>query len=346
MRISPAIRAATRPVARLAVTLFCALWLTPLAQADECHQTRAGLDIGSGTTKIAVARVNVCQHRIEKMLYQDQRAVAYNDALAQASDNRLSPAIIRQGEMALQQLLKNAQRYHPQRITGVATAAFRRASNGPAVAEQLASQTGAQLAVISQQQEAKLGFLSAKAALNDPAIRDEQLLVWDIGGGSMQMTAWRQQQGQLIADIYQGKLASVTLKNFILTVLKNTPDVTSPNPIGSWRQSVLHFVGWYASNDVSPQIRQDVVSRQVIGIGGVHGFSIRNQLPVKPTRYSLATLSAVSKQQVWRGDSELTGDYRATDVSNLLLVEGYMRALKIDQVTIVNASLLQGVLLQ
>ena len=329
----------------LLVTLFCSLLVTSVAQADACRQIRAGLDIGSGSTKIAVARVDLCQHRIEKMLYQDQRAVAWNEALSQASDNQLSPAVVRQGATALQQLLKNAQRYHPQRITGVATAAFRRASNGQAVIEQLASQTGTRLTVISQQQEAKLGFLSAKAALNDPAIRDEQLLVWDIGGGSMQMTAWRQQD-QPVADIYQGKLASVTLKNFILTVLKNTPDAASPNPIGSWRQTVLRFVELFASNDVTPQIRQDVAGRQVIGIGGVHGFSIRNQLPGKPDRYSLTRLSELSKQQVWKGDSELTGDYRATDVSNLLLVEGYMRALKIDEVTIVNASLIQGVLLQ
>ncbi|WP_336755026.1 Ppx/GppA phosphatase family protein [Pantoea sp. USHLN298] len=335
-----------RPFWLLAVTLFCSLLLTSIAQADECRQIRAGLDIGSGTTKIAVARVDLCQHRIEKMLYQDQRAVAWNEALSQASDNQLSPAVVRQGEVALQQLLKNAQRYHPQRITGVATAAFRRASNGQAVIEQLASQTGTRLTVISQQQEAKLGFLSAKAALNDPSIRDEQLLVWDIGGGSMQMTAWRQQQNQPVADIYQGKLASVTLKNFILTVLKNSPDAASPNPIGSWRQTVLRFVELFAGNDVTPQIRQDVAGRQVIGIGGVHGFSIRNQLPGKPDRYSLSRLSELSKQQVWKGDSELTGEYRATDVSNLLLVEGYMRALKIDEVTVVNASLIQGVLLQ
>lgn len=331
----------------LLVTLFCSLLVASVAQADECRQIRAGLDIGSGTAKIAVARVDLCHHRIEKMLYQDQRAVAWNEALSQASDNQLSPAVVRQGAAALQQLLKNAQRYHPQRITGVATAAFRRASNGQAVIEQLARQTGTRLTVISQQQEAKLGFLSAKAALNDPAIRDEQLLVWDIGGGSMQMTAWRrQQEDQPVADIYQGKLASVTLKNFILTVLKNTPDAASPNPIGSWRQTVLRFVELFASNDVTPQIRQDVAGRQVIGIGGVHGFSIRNQLPGKPDRYSLTRLSELSKQQVWKGDSELTGDYRATDVSNLLLVEGYMRALKIDEVTIVNASLIQGVLLQ
>ncbi|MNJ04032.1 hypothetical protein D3C73_1646060 [compost metagenome] len=54
----------------------------------------------------------------------------------------------------------------------------------------------------------------------------------------------------------------------------------------------------------------------------------------------------MSKNQVWKGDSELTGEYRATDVSNLLLVEGFMQALNIPQVTIVKASLIQGILVQ
>jgi len=335
-----------RSAALSAVTLFCSLFFATAAQADRCQQIRAGLDIGSGTTKIAVARVNVCQLRIEKVLYQDQRAVSWNEALAHSTDNQLNAAIAREGAAALQQLVAHAQRFHPQRISGVATAVFRNASNGQAVIEQLQRQSGAQISIISQQQEAKLGFLSAKAALNDPAIRDEQLLVWDIGGGSMQMTAWRQQVGKPVADIYQGKLASVTLKNFILTVLKNSPDAKTPNPIGSWRQSVLRFVQFYAANEVGPQIKQDVAGRRVIGIGGVHGFSIRNQLPGKPNHYTVAALSKLSQQQVWKGDSELSGDYRATDVSNILLVEGYMQALKIDEVTIVEASLIQGVLLQ
>ncbi|ELP25041.1 MULTISPECIES: Ppx/GppA phosphatase family protein [Pantoea] len=335
-----------RSAALSAFTLVCSLFFAAAAQADRCQQIRAGLDIGSGTTKVAVARVNVCQLRIEKVLYQDQRAVAWNDALAHSADNQLNPAITQEGVAALQQLVAHAKRFHPQRISGVATAVFRNASNGQAVIEQLQRQTGAEINIISQEQEAKLGFLSAKAALNDPAIRDEQLLVWDIGGGSMQMTAWRQQSGKLVADIYQGKLASVTLKNFILTVLKNSPQVSSPNPIGSWRPSVLRFVQFYATNEVSPQIKQDVTGRRVIGIGGVHGFSIRNQLPGKPHRYTLTELQQLSQQQVWKGDSELSGDYRATDVSNLLLVEGFMQALKIDQVTLVEASLIQGVLLQ
>ncbi|MFT4273584.1 MAG: phosphatase [Pantoea sp.] len=328
------------------VVLFFAVFLPSLAFADNCWQTRAGIDMGSGTTKIAVTEVNICQHQLGKVLFEDQRPVGYNDALARSGNNQLDEAIQQQGLTALQQLVTQARRYHPQRISGVATAVFRSASNGQAVIDRFNQQAGVQLKIISQQQEAELGFRSAKAALHDPTLRDNDLLVWDIGGGSMQMTAWRDQSGKTVSDVYQGKLASVTLKNFIVDVLKNQPSATSPNPIGSWRPSVLRFVEFYAHNDVPPQIKQDLATRRVIGIGGVHGFSIKNQLKIKDNRYNLATLEQVAKQQVWKGDSELTGDYRATDVSNLLLVEGYMRALGIKDVTVVKASLIQGVVLE
>lgn len=328
------------------VVLFFAVFLPSQAFADNCWQTRAGIDMGSGTTKIAVTEVNICQHQLGKVLFEDQRPVGYNDALARSGNNQLDETIQQQELTALQQLVTQARRYHPQRISGVATAVFRSASNGQAVIDRFNQQAGVQLKIISQQQEAELGFRSAKAALHDPTLRDNDLLVWDIGGGSMQMTAWRDLSGKAVSDVYQGKLASVTLKNFIVDVLKNQPYATSPNPIGSWRPSVLRFVEFYAHNDVPPQIKHDLATRRVIGIGGVHGFSIKNQLKIKDNRYDLATLEQVAKQQVWKGDSELTGDYRATDVSNLLLVEGYMRALGIKDVTVVKASLIQGVVLE
>ncbi|QGY28829.1 Ppx/GppA phosphatase family protein [Pantoea cypripedii] len=328
------------------VTLLFVVALPSLAFAEDCWQTRAGIDMGSGTTKIAVTEVNICQHQLGKVLFEDQRPIGFNDALAHSGNNQLDEAIQQQGLHALQQLVTQAQRYHPQRISGVATAVFRSAGNGQAVIDRFNQQAGVQLKIISQQQEAELGFRSAKAALNDPKLRDEDLLVWDIGGGSMQMTAWREQQGQAVSDVYQGKLASVTLKNFIVDVLKNQPSAASANPIGSWRPSVLRFVEFYAHNDVPAQIKQDLSTRRVIGIGGVHGFSIKNQLKLKGHQYDLAALEQASKQQVWKGDSELSGDYRATDVSNLLLVEGYMRALGIKDVTVVKASLIQGVLLE
>lgn len=327
-------------------TTLIALFTLP-AHAG-CLQTRAALDIGSGSSKIAVADVDVCQHQIVKMRYQQQIAVPYNDALMHSADNRLPQAVIQQGLSALQSELKQIQRFHPVSVSGVATAVFRSAKNGPQVIDWLNQQTGAGIKIISQQQEALLGFASAKAALHQPGLQDDQIVVWDIGGASMQMTTRAEEQGKMVPQIYQGKLASVTLKNYIVSLLKNQPLTadSSPNPVGNYANSALKFVRFYASNDVDSTMKRLISGKKVLGIGGVHDYSLRDQLPGKPDSYTLQQLTALAKLQVSKNDSQLKGHYRATDVSNLLLVQGYMQALQIPAVTIVSASLVEGELVR
>jgi len=329
--------------------VFSTLTLLPAqALANRCIENRAGIDMGSGSTKIQVTAVNICQKTLGNVLYEDQRPVAYNADLAKSGNNQLSEDIQQQGLTALTDMVNKANRFKPQRITGVATAVFRTAANGQQVIDRFNQQALVSLKIISQQQEAELGFLSAKTALHEKNLKDEDLLVWDIGGGSMQMTTYRQQQGIKTVDIYQGKLASVTLKDFITDVLQNkNPQADStPNPIGSLRNTVLRYVNFYVRTHVSAQMKQDAQQKRVIGIGGVHGYSISDQIHPLNHTYTLEDVQRVSKKNVWKGDSELKGEYRTTDVSNLLLVEGFMQSLKIPQVTVVKASLIQGILLQ
>lgn len=334
----------------ISLTAVCATlaFLPTVASAKSCIENRAGIDMGSGSTKIQVTQVNVCEHQLGKVLFEDQRPLGFNADLAKSGNNQLSEAIQQQGVKALSEMVEKANSFKPTRITGVATAVFRSASNGQQVIDRFNQQAHVSLKIISQQQEAELGFQSARAALHEKNVKDEDLLVWDIGGGSMQMTAYRDQQGVKTVDIYQGKLASVTLKDFITSVLQNKDLSTdsTPNPIGSLRNTVLRYVNFYARTHVSPDIKQAAQTKRVIGIGGVHGYSIKDQVYLRNNTYQLADLEQASKNNVWKGDSELKGDYRATDVSNLLLVEGYMQALNIPQVTVVKASLIQGILLQ
>lgn len=328
------------------IIVFFVMMLSAPGYAASCIATRAAIDMGSGSTKIQVAEVDTCHQQIVRVLFEDQRPLGFNDDLGRSADNTISEQMQQQGIKSLREMIAKARSWHPQRISGVATAAFRSASNGQQVVSRFNQQLGIQLAVISQEQEARLGFLSAKASLHEQVRSDEQLLVWDIGGGSMQMTAFRQLAGQQVSDIYQGKLASVTLRDYIVSVLKNQPltATATPNPIAPFFDQTLRYVRFYARTHVSPEIKQDIKTRRVIGIGGVHGYSILGQLPQKQNGYTLSELAALAKRQSLKGDSELSGEYRTTDVSNLLLVLGYMQALDIDRVTVVKASLLQGVL--
>eukprot|EP00035_Acanthoeca_spectabilis_P007067 m.132091 g.132091 ORF g.132091 m.132091 type:complete len:446 (+) comp13781_c0_seq7:3135-4472(+) len=69
---------------------------------------------------------------------------------------------------------------------GVATAAFRDAANGRAVAAELGAELGIRLLVIDQHEEARLGLRAAAVAAGLPA---EQTVAWDVGGGSFQLCA-------------------------------------------------------------------------------------------------------------------------------------------------------------
>lgn len=111
-----------------------------------------------------------------------------------------------------------------------------------------------------------------------------------------------------------------------------------------YRDAALRFVRFYATNDIPLVIKQALTTRKVIGIGGVHNYSVGSQLHMKT--YDIKSLQKFSASQVWKGDSELHGEYRDTDVSNLLLVQGFMEALHIPAVTVVKANLVQGLLVQ
>ncbi|MFP1722654.1 Ppx/GppA phosphatase family protein [Lonsdalea quercina] len=317
-------------------------------QASDCIETRAGFDIGSGTTKAMVAEVDVCHGILGNVLYQGEQPVGYNADLARSLNGELSPAIANEGLATLQSLLHAVNQWHPTRISGVATEVFRSASNGEQVIADFERNTGLSIKVLSQEQEALLGFLSAKATLNQPALSNSDILVWDIGGGSMQMTSFEPINGHLRPVVYLGKLAAVSLKDMIIDVFQNKDlrAVTSPNPVGDQVPMILRFIRFYATTHVRPEIRLAAARKLVIGIGGVHSYSISGQLGTGRNSYRLEELKNIIGKKSLMDDSQLQGKYKATDVTNLLLVEGFMEALDIAEVHVVKASLIQGVLLQ
>jgi hypothetical protein len=82
----------------------------------------------------------------------------------------------------------------PTHAVAVATAAFRDATNGEAVAAQLAHELGIAVQVLAQADESTLGFQSAVSAAADGGELDEEgstlndVIVWDFGGGSFQLS--------------------------------------------------------------------------------------------------------------------------------------------------------------
>ncbi|MBY0413926.1 MAG: hypothetical protein K2Q18_07160 [Bdellovibrionales bacterium] len=319
---------------------------TLCAFGKDCQEIRMGLDIGSGSTKIMVAKVDMCEKKILEVLLNESRPVGYNEDLDKSSDGNLSPAIIEKGLTTLKEMVEKGKSFKPKKNYGVATSVFRKAKNGSDVIKTFARKLNLRLEVIPQETEALLGYLSVMALVDPKVVDTKNLVIWDIGGGSMQMFALDDKKKPIL---YLGDLASVTFKNMVIEVLqmKALDKESSPNPIGDKREQAISLARAYARLHVPNALKVMLKDHTIIGVGGVHGQSIKNQLQLDPKdpKYSLEELDKAARSQSQKSDKDLAGDYRATDVTNLLLVEGFMEALGVKEVKVVNASLLQGALL-
>lgn len=321
--------------------LFVLVFAT-FAYGDDCIKVKAAFDIGSGTTKMKVGRVNTCLQKIEKILLEANEPVAYKEKLQNHPKNLLGEDIQQDGLNALLKLKKMAQAYSPVSYQAVATSAFRTADNGEVVAKKLAIDSGIDIDVISQKEEALLGFAAAVSKSNKEV---SQVLVWDIGGGSMQMTSYNK-LGKF--DIYEGKIASASFKKLIIkNVQKHDPkEVKTPNPISKLDyQTSKNAAKAYAQTTVPKTIKEKIQSgAQVLGIGGVHYYSVRGQTKVE-SKYDHSTLESTISSKLANHDADIGGDYASTDVSNLILVKSYMEALNIKEVEAFRINLADGVLL-
>lgn len=313
--------------------------------AKSCQENRMGLDIGSGSTKMMVAEVDICKKAILKVLAQDSRPVQYNEDFEKSKDGTIGNETEAKGLKALEELIAQAKTFKVKSSKGVATSVFRKAKNGNEIIARFAKKLKMNLKVISQEEEALLGYKSAIATLKDVDTQ-MNIIVWDIGGGSMQMVG-KDSEGK--DQFYLGNLASVSFKNMIIEVfqLKTVEATPSPNPIGLSRTNAIALAKAYARLHVPPFFFNNNRNNVYVGVGGVHNFSVKSQLQIKDgASYSLRQLDEKAVQQAQKTDADLSGDYRATDVSNLLLVEGFMEALGIREVQLAKASLLEGIVLQ
>src|SRR3989338_4419118 len=127
---------------------------------------RASFDIGSGATKLTIARVQEEADGlvVKEVLFEEQTEVLYGHDLKQCAQDdpakQLSEDILKYGErvIAKYRAICLSERYRVSRIVGIATAVFREAHNGASFLQHIQSHFGMTIHLISQEQEAVLGF--------------------------------------------------------------------------------------------------------------------------------------------------------------------------------------------
>ena len=139
----------------------------------------AVLDLGSNSFHVLVADVDgpsitpVLRER--EMLHLGREV---------ASTGSVPPAAERSAVATVTHLAELGRRSGARTVTAVATAALRDAVNGPAVLQRLEEAADTPVQVLDGFEEARLAYLGVRASV---AVHDEPVLVFDLGGGSLEL---------------------------------------------------------------------------------------------------------------------------------------------------------------
>ena len=141
---------------------------------------RACIDIGSNTTRLLVAE---CGREQLLEVHQERAFTSIGRGLRR--DGTIAPEKIAEVVEAVVAQLRIARELGAMDVRGVATAAIRRADNGPALVNAIRAACGLGIEILSGEEEARLAFVGAARTLDhEPS---GELGVVDVGGGSLEL---------------------------------------------------------------------------------------------------------------------------------------------------------------
>lgn len=163
----------------------------------------AGIDIGTNTIRLLVARAGDAPHR---ELHSGMTITRLGQDLDRTGI--LSSDARERSLAALEEFSRIIHRHHVDRMAAVGTSALRRAGNAAAFIEAAKERTGIEIRVISAEEEARLTLLGVRRALTCGGASDngplESALVVDIGGGSTELIITRQNAVRRMASLPLG----------------------------------------------------------------------------------------------------------------------------------------------
>lgn len=263
----------------------------------DCSATAArvgcAIDCGSGATKMLVVALPGMQvlheHEDEVMVKADITVNA--GAISSPMEARLLRCLLDQVALA--------SSLGATRTAVCFTAAFREATNGAAVVERFrAALPGAELRIVSQEEEGRLGFDTAATLSGVPRSR---LIAWDSGGASFQLSSQ--------CACFEGPWGSVSCATALMLRVQHVRAIqadSSPNPV-TWDQcaELERLVRQsLARHGREPLARTE--QRCVVAVGGP--TSVFNMLVIggiDPVCMRASDVRALLGRLVGRTDAEL-----------------------------------------
>lgn len=305
-------------------------------------ERRAAIDVGSGGTKIIVADVNTKTNQIEEVLFNSTFSVPYQASLDKSIDGTFDEETKALSLKTFQEIQAITAQFEVQKIAAVATSAFRKANNSQALVQDIEQQTRINIRIIPQREEGEIAFFSAAASYTQHI---DDIIVWDIGTGSLQMTTVNTNGG---LSVYMGEqMGSVSFKSYIIDTIQESEleDKTSPNPISDEDLKMADRYARAFGRKAYPIIKQKIQANgKVVGMGRLfyHGIRLVASEDNVITRQKLREFI---DQSLNKKDEDLNNPFAHVDVSNCILTLAIMKALHIHEIYPVETTSAHGILL-
>lgn len=301
-------------------------------------ERRAAVDIGSGGTKVAIADVETESGQILEMLFETSFSVPYQASLDRSQDGTFDADTKALGLQVMKDIQVLAAQYQVKKIAAIATSAFRKSNNAKAFVSEVKEKSAIEIQIIPQREEGEIAFFSALSAGSQSP---EEVIVWDIGTGSLQMTTMNEDQ-ELI--VYMGEqMGSVAFKSYIIDAIQDKESET-PNPISDEELRMADSYARAFGRRAYPIIKEKIQSdRPVLGIGRLFYHSIR-PLAAKGDVITRKGLRKFIEESLNKSDEELNNPFAHVDVSNCILTLAIMKALHIQEVTAIETTTTRGML--
>jgi hypothetical protein len=326
--------------------LFLCLVLFQTLYADSSPNTtitRAAIDIGMGGPKLQIAEVDVTTQKIVKILHTERYFVNFYEG-TKNQNKLLSSEIMSQGLQAIKNAISVARSFQVDGIALLATASLRDASNGDEFARLIENETDIRVHIVDQSLEGRLAFLAVLSHVNVDA---ENLIVWDIGGGSIQFTGLAK-NGELRVDCGEKGVGAFT-DHVIAHLQGHSLDYCkTPNPMSAEDILQAKEYAYQLAQKVDQVFQQKLKNpnTQVVGAGSVFGYGIASLLEGK-NLFSQEDIATCAYNLAGKTDADLGGgDFAFCEGTNAILVSGFMENLGIKQVNIVNINNADGAMIE
>lgn len=311
-------------------------------QANAEIERRAAIDVGSGGTKLAIADIDTESNRIINLICEESFAVPYQASLDKSHDGTFDEETKTLGLRTFQKIKEITNQHQVQRIAAVATSAFRKANNGSSFIKDVEHQTQIKVNIIPQREEGEIAFFSALAT---GEFAPEEVVVWDIGTGSLQITTQNESKD---LTVYMGEqMGSVAFKSYIIDIIQDEDleEIETPNPISDNDLIAADKYARAFGRKAYPIIKEKIkISGQVVGIGRLFYNSIR---PLAASEDNVITRSGLRnyiQNSLNKTDEEINNPFAHVDVSNCILTLAIMKALHIQEVIPVETTSTKGIL--